>query len=120
MGLVSETSWHKVGLESDVAEGAMIVCPVGGWQVLIARHEDALVAVNNRCTHQAAQLSTGRIRRGAIMCPLHGARFDLADGRCIGGAYPALRRFDVRVVDGAIEVLVPDRQPGMDEVGVAI
>jgi hypothetical protein len=77
-----------------------------------------MVALNDRCTHAASRLSSGRIRRGAIMCPLHGARFDLADGRCIGGAYPAVRQFDLRVVDGMVEIAVPARPPGMDETPV--
>lgn len=96
----------------------MSVHAVGGWQILLARSEGELVAINDRCTHAASRLSTGRIRRGAIMCPLHGARFDLADGRCIGGAYPAVRQFALRVVDGMVEVEVPNRTPGMDETPV--
>ena len=60
----------------------------------------------------------GRIRRGALMCPLHGARFELADGRCIGGAYPALRQFPVREAAGVVEVAVPTTPPGMDETPV--
>jgi nitrite reductase/ring-hydroxylating ferredoxin subunit len=106
--------------EADLAEGAITVHGVGGWQVLLARSEGALVAINDRCTHQAARLSTGRIRRGAVMCPLHGARFDLADGRCLGGAYAPVRRFEVRVADGMVEVLVPDAPPSMEETAVTL
>ncbi|WP_320076701.1 Rieske (2Fe-2S) protein [Novosphingobium ovatum] len=117
---MTEASWHRLGAESDIAEGAMQVHVVGGWHVLVARTDGAVVAVNDRCTHAAAKLSTGRIRRGALMCPLHGARFELADGRCIGGAYPNLRAFELRVVDGMVEVLVPDAPPGMDETPVTV
>jgi nitrite reductase/ring-hydroxylating ferredoxin subunit len=116
---MDEAEWHRLGPEADIAEGTMRVHGLGGWQVLVARSEGKLLAVNDRCTHQAARLSTGRIRRGAIMCPLHGARFDLADGRCIGAAYPALRQFDLRVVEGAVEVLVPNAPPGMQETPVS-
>lgn len=113
-------SWHSLQAESDLAEGEIKVHGVGGWQILLARSDGNLVAVNDRCTHQAARLSTGRIRRGAVMCPLHGARFDLADGRCIGGAYPALRQFELRVVDGIIEALVPDAMPSMEETAISL
>ena len=83
-----------------------------------SKTEDGLHAVNDRCTHQAALLSTGRIRRGAVMCPLHGARFNMADGRCIGGTYKDLRTFPLRVTEGTIEVCVPDAAPGMEELPV--
>jgi nitrite reductase/ring-hydroxylating ferredoxin subunit len=117
---MSEASWHTLGPQADLAEGQITVHGIGGWQILLARSEGQLVAVNDRCTHQAARLSTGRVRRGAVMCPLHGARFDLADGRCIGGAYAALRRFDLRVTDGMVEVLVPDAAPSMEETALPL
>jgi nitrite reductase/ring-hydroxylating ferredoxin subunit len=117
---VSDKVWHRLGAEADIGDGQMMVHAIGGWQVLLARSEGELVAINDRCTHAASRLSTGRIRRGAIMCPLHGARFDLADGRCIGGAYPAVRQFGLRVVDGMVEVEIPTRAPGMDETPVEV
>jgi nitrite reductase/ring-hydroxylating ferredoxin subunit len=54
------------------------------------------------------------------MCPLHGARFEVATGRCIGGAYRDLRQFAVREIDGTIEVCIPDTPPGMEELPVAV
>lgn len=52
------------------------------------------------------------------MCALHGARFDLATGKCVGGAYRDLRRFGVRVTGGMIEVAVPDAAPGMEDLPI--
>ena len=89
----------------------MVIHSVDGWQVVVARAGGGLVAFSDRCPHQATRLSTGRIRKGAVMCPLHGARFALPDGHCIGGAYADLRLFSCREVDGAIEVLIPDTAP---------
>lgn len=54
------------------------------------------------------------------MCPLHGAQFDLATGTCVGGAYAALRTFSVRVIDGMIEVELPEDMPGMDDLPVML
>ncbi|MDE2618745.1 MAG: Rieske 2Fe-2S domain-containing protein [Sphingomonadales bacterium] len=116
---MSET-WHRALAESDFPADDKATAVLGGWHVLILRDETGFHAVNDRCTHQAALLSPGRVRRGAIMCPLHGARFEVGTGRCIGGAYRDLRTFPVRVVDGAIEVAVPDAAPGMDELPVAL
>lgn len=117
---MSET-WHPLVPEAEFPEDGKLATRVGGWFVLAARTHDGFHAVNDRCTHQAALLSGGRIRRGAIMCPLHGARFEVATGRCIGAAYPDLRTFPVRVNgDGMIEVAVPDAPPGMDELPVTL
>ena len=67
---------------------------------------------------QTRPVSIERIRRGAVMCPLHGARFELETGRCIGGAYKDLRSFPLRVSDGMIEVCIPDTAPTIEELPV--
>jgi len=108
-------SWHDVcTLDAFPDEGKLAVT-LGGWSVLVLRADDGFHAVNDRCTHQAARLSPGKVRRGAIMCPLHGARFETATGRCIGGAYADLRRFDLRTTESRIEVSLPDAPPGPHE-----
>ncbi|WP_408590298.1 Rieske (2Fe-2S) protein [Novosphingobium sp.] len=111
-------SWHALIPEAEFPSDGKLATKVAGWHVLVAKIDDGLLAVNDRCTHQAALLSAGRIRRGAVMCPLHGARFEMAGGKCIGGAYRDLRSFGLRVSDGMIEVCVPDSPPGMDETPV--
>jgi len=116
---VSDT-WHSLIPESEFPAEGKLAAKVAGWHVLLGKTDDGLFAVNDRCTHQAALLSTGRIRRGAVMCPLHGARFEMATGRCVGGAYKDLRQFAVRVENGLIEVCVPATPPGMDEIPVVV
>ena len=107
--------------EADFPEGGAHVAIVSGWHVLVVKLDDGSYrAINDRCTHAASPLSTGRIRRGAVMCPLHGARFELASGACIGGAYPALRAFPLRVEQGMIEVAVPTTAPGMSDLPVKL
>jgi len=88
---------------------------LGGWRILVARAGEEFRALNDRCTHAASPLSTGRLRHGAIMCPLHGARFDMASGRCVGGTYRAVRVFPLRLADGWIEIGLPDDPPGPGE-----
>lgn len=112
--------WHTVIAESDFPAEGKVTTRLGGWHVLLARTEDGFSAVNDRCTHQAAFLSTGKIRRGSVMCPLHGARFELATGRCLGAAYQDLRIFPVRMTEGMIEVAVPATQPGMEDLPVTL
>lgn len=109
------TSWHRLIAENEFPEEGKFAACLGGWFVLVTRNGDEFTALNDRCTHQAAKLSPGRIRRGAIMCPVHGARFEASTGKCIGGAYPDLRKFELRIVDGTLEVAVPDEPPGISD-----
>lgn len=118
MRIVVSESWHNLIAESEFPEEGKLATQIAGWYVLVGKTDDGLFAVNDRCTHQAALLSGGRIRRGAVMCPLHGARFELETGRCIGGAYKDLRSFPLRVTDGMIEVCIPDTAPTIEELPV--
>ncbi len=106
--------------EADFPEDGKFAAKISGWHVLIAKVEGSYHAVNDRCTHAASPLSTGRIRRGAVMCPLHGARFDLATGTCIGGVYSPLRSFPLRIEAGMIEVAVPATAPGTADLPVQL
>jgi anthranilate 1,2-dioxygenase ferredoxin component len=113
-------SWHSLIAEADFPEEGKLATKVGAWYVLVGKTDDGLFAVNDRCTHQAALLSGGRIRRGAVMCPLHGARFEMASGKCLGGTYRDLRTFPLRIEGGMIEVDVPDEMPGIEDLPVVI
>jgi nitrite reductase/ring-hydroxylating ferredoxin subunit len=98
--------------ESDLLPGQSRGGILKGWPVLVCRVEAGVFAVINRCTHADSQLVGGRVARGTISCPLHGARFDLASGRCLGAHYQPLKTFAIRVEDGRIAVAVPDEAPG--------
>ena len=89
-----------------------------GWHVLAGRTDAGWFAVENRCSHAGSPLHEGRVRRGAILCPLHGARFDLATGKCLGGPYAPLRVFAVAEVQGRVTITVPDSPPPADHLPV--
>jgi anthranilate 1,2-dioxygenase ferredoxin component len=97
--------------EADLPEGGRHPLRIGGWPILLCRSDGAIRAVIDRCSHQASPLAEGRVRRGMIMCPLHGARFELASGKCLGGGYGPLKTFDVAVTNGVIHVAVPADAP---------
>jgi nitrite reductase/ring-hydroxylating ferredoxin subunit len=113
-----QTQWHFVcPLDAFPAEGKLAAV-IAGWHVILVREGEVLFAFNDRCPHQGATLSPGKLRRGAIICPLHGARFKVDTGECIGEAYLPLRVFAVRVEDGAVLVALPEAAPGAGDLPV--
>ncbi|HKY82386.1 MAG TPA: Rieske (2Fe-2S) protein [Sphingobium sp.] len=102
--------------EEELAVGQIKPFMVKGWPIIIARSTAGLRALLNRCSHAATALEGGRVRRDFIICPLHGAQFDLATGACLSPTpYPTIRTFPLTIVDGMIAVQVPDTQPTVDE-----
>ena len=102
------TNFHPALADADLANNDSRAVTLNGIKVLVCRVGGELYAVENRCTHQEAELEGGRIRGCFISCPLHGVRFDLRDGTPMGQlTREALPTYEVRVVDGVIEVAVP-------------
>lgn len=87
--------------------GGMRACLIGGREILICHTREGVFALDNICTHAHARLCEGRLRATRLVCPLHGASFDIRDGRVLGPpAEVALATHEVRIVDGVIEVAV--------------
>ena len=55
---------------------------VGGKRICLVRTSDAVLAVDDTCTHNGESLSKGKVNYlGEVVCPWHGHRFDLRTGR---------------------------------------
>ena len=74
--------------EVEVAPAAELVPGVvrGAGRYAVGNANGELFAVTRRCRHLGADLATGSIdRRGCLVCPWHGARYDVATGRMTRG-----------------------------------
>lgn len=78
---------------------------VDGREIVVCHTRDGVFALDNICTHAEARMNEGRLKGSRIVCPLHGAAFDVQTGAVKSGpATKPLRTHTVRVVDGVIEV----------------
>jgi 3-phenylpropionate/trans-cinnamate dioxygenase ferredoxin subunit len=91
---------------AELAPGAMRCVTLGDEPVLVVHtKEGAVHAVHNICSHAYAKMDEGRLRGNRVICPLHGASFDVRTGAVLGApATVPLKSYPVRVVDGHIEV----------------
>jgi 3-phenylpropionate/trans-cinnamate dioxygenase ferredoxin subunit len=97
--------FHPALSLAELRPGRMRCVTVGGREVLICHAREGVFAVDNICTHALTRMDEGRLRGVRLICPLHGASFDIRDGRVLGApASRPLPSYPVRVVDGMIEV----------------
>ena len=74
--------------------GEMTVAWDGDTAIVVFNHDGSFHALEDRCSHEDYELSTGSFdpATGSIECVLHGARFDVHDGRALcGPAYEPAR-----------------------------
>ncbi|MBW8850861.1 MAG: non-heme iron oxygenase ferredoxin subunit [Xanthomonadales bacterium] len=73
--------------------------------ILVVNLDGELYAVEDKCTHDEFELSSGDVdpTEGSITCVLHGARFDLRDGRALcAPAYEPVAKFPVKIEHGGV------------------
>src|SRR5262245_49227227 len=68
---------------SELAPGEMKRVVVAGQRVLLANVDGAFHALRDRCGHQNAPLSKGKLAGDVVECPLHFARFDVRTGKAL-------------------------------------
>jgi len=91
--------------EAELREGQPVRAEVNGLRVVLVRRAGRVYALGERCSHLGGPLAEGEVRDEAIVCPWHGSRFALEDGRVLDG--PATMPqpcFETRVRDGFVEV----------------
>jgi len=91
--------------ESELKEKTPVRRDIGDTAVFLVRLDGEIYALSNTCSHLGGPLNEGKLEDDTIVCPWHGSRFCVTDGRVLDG--PAVydeRVFDVRIRDGQIEV----------------
>lgn len=88
----------KVAALSAVPDGDMLSVKVGNEEILLVNLGGDLHACDDICSHAYANLSEGDLEDNEVVCPLHGAVFDVVTGNPVTPpATEALRKFAVRI-----------------------
>lgn len=102
---MSKQLFTAVTKAGDIEEKSFSTFEVNGTDIVICRLRDEYFAIENRCSHALSAFNAGRMRGYQIICPLHGATFDIRDGSATSlPAKQPIRSFPLRIVDGMIEV----------------
>ena len=99
------SDWVEVISETALADGENMVVDVDGTDVAVFKIDGAFYAIEDVCSHDGAEIASGRLEGDEIVCPRHGARFCVKTGAVMSPpAYEAIASFPVRVVNGIIQV----------------
>jgi nitrite reductase/ring-hydroxylating ferredoxin subunit len=107
---MAEQIFTFVAEAQDLVEKSFSVFEINGTGIVICRFRDEYFAIENKCSHALSTFDDGRMRGYRIMCPKHGATFDIRDGTCTGApASKSIRSFPLRIADGKIEIALPPK-----------
>jgi nitrite reductase/ring-hydroxylating ferredoxin subunit len=91
-------SWTRVATLGDFQGSRQFTCRSDRWELILLRVGSDVIVLHNYCTHLGKPLTSGRVMGGQIMCPYHGACFDVRSGAAVSGpAVFPLHRFASRL-----------------------
>jgi 3-phenylpropionate/trans-cinnamate dioxygenase ferredoxin subunit len=71
---------HHVGKRGDIAPGTTKRVIVDGSGILLCNVDGAIYAIEDVCTHDGGPLDQGTLEGETVVCPRHGATFDVRTG----------------------------------------
>jgi 3-phenylpropionate/trans-cinnamate dioxygenase ferredoxin subunit len=100
------SDYTRAASAGDVPEGEARVVEIDGRSIALCHVKgDAIYAIDNVCSHDDGPLGNGTLHGDRVECPRHGALFDVRTGDPKAlPAVRAVRSYQVRIVDGGVEV----------------
>jgi 3-phenylpropionate/trans-cinnamate dioxygenase ferredoxin component len=98
----------QVGFVEELGEGGRLFIEVDEQPIVILRIANQYYAIGDVCSHDDGPVGEGAIEGFEIICPRHGAHFDIRNGKVLAlPAFVDIPSYPVRVVDGQIEIGIP-------------
>lgn len=103
-----EVDFVAVASEEELPNGKRLFVTVDEYNLVVFNIAGEYFAIADLCSHDNGPLGEGEIEEYEVVCPRHGARFDVRSGRAT--ALPAvvdIPAYPTRVTDGQVEVGLP-------------
>jgi len=97
--------WREVIDQNKLADGDHVVVEIDGTEIAVFKIDGEFYAIEDVCTHDGAEIASGRLEGDEIICPRHGARFCVKTGAVKSPpAYEDVACFPVRIENGKVQV----------------
>jgi 3-phenylpropionate/trans-cinnamate dioxygenase ferredoxin subunit len=95
----------KVARADEIQPGQKQIVEVDGVLVVLVNLDGRYFALEDVCTHDGGPVGDGELSEGQLICPRHGAHFDVRTGAALSlPAIDPVPTFEVRLEDGDILV----------------
>jgi 3-phenylpropionate/trans-cinnamate dioxygenase ferredoxin subunit len=104
----SRVEFLEVVPVSELPPGERLFVEIEGQPIVLFNIAGQVFAIGDVCTHDNGPLGDGEVEGHEVICPRHGARFDLRTGEAtLLPAAVDIPAYPVRVRQGNIEVGIP-------------
>jgi 3-phenylpropionate/trans-cinnamate dioxygenase ferredoxin subunit len=103
------TEFVKVASVGDLPPGERLWHEFEEESVIVFNVAGEYYAIADLCTHDDGPLGDGQLEEYEVVCPRHGARFDIRNGKALClPAVTGVPTYAVKIVNGDILVESPD------------
>lgn len=97
--------WVEAGTTEDLPAGSYTSVDVDDVQIAVFNCDGTYYAIEDVCTHDYGQLTGGEMEGCEVVCPRHGAKFDITSGEALTPpAYEPVDTFPIKIEDGRVYV----------------
>ena len=103
----SKVDYYDVG-SADLPPGERIFLEIDGRQIVVFNIAGQYFAIGDICSHDEGPLGDGLLEEFHIICPRHGAEFDVRNGKAM--MMPAvvdIPSYPIKIMDGNIFIGIP-------------
>ena len=104
----TQAEFVEIAPLADLPPGERLFVEFDKKPIVVFNLAGKVFAIGDVCTHDNGPLGDGEVEENEIICPRHGARFDVRTGKAMGlPAVVDVPAYPVRVVEGKIEIGIP-------------
>jgi len=103
-----QLEYYEICAIEELPSGERMFIEVGDEKIVLFNIIGNVYAIGDVCTHDGGPLGEGDLDGFEVICPRHGARFDIRNGKAV--RLPAIEptpSYPVRIVSGMIEIGFP-------------
>lgn len=95
----------------DIRDGERMFVDIDELSIVVFNIAGQFFAIGDVCSHDDGPVGEGDLQGYEVICPRHGARFDIRSGKVLSlPAFVDIPAYPVKVIEGQITVGVPIEQ----------
>jgi 3-phenylpropionate/trans-cinnamate dioxygenase ferredoxin subunit len=95
-----------------IPAGERLFLSLGGKSIVLFNLAGDFFAIGDVCSHDNGPVGDGEIEQSEIICPRHGARFDIRTGKATSlPAWVDVPSYPVQLVSGVVQIGIPRTKP---------
>lgn len=101
----NDYTFYPIAPIREIPLGERLFFEIDGQSIVLFATQEGYFATGDVCSHDGGAIGEGELEGVEIVCPRHGARFDIRSGKVL--SLPAVKNipyYPVREVNGMIEV----------------